>query len=79
MFLKLTTMIINTHHIRKIIIQPNKYYIHMMNPGTLIVGRGSFLSDTEEIESDTEEIEVSREAHRVDYYRMVNFIEKIKD
>ena len=72
MFLKLTTMIINTHHIRKIIIQPNKYYIHMMNPGTLIVGRGSFLSDTEEIE-------VCREEHRVDYYRMTNFIEKIKD
>ena len=65
-------MIINTQHIRKIIIKPTKYYIHMMNPGTLIVGRGSFLSDTEDIE-------VCKEAHRVDYYRMSNFIEKIKD
>jgi hypothetical protein len=72
MFLKLTKIIINTRQIRKIIIQPNKYYIHMMNPGTLIVGQSSFLSELEEIE-------VCREEHRVDYYRLSCFIEKIKD
>ena len=65
-------MIINTHQIRKIIIKPNKYYIHMMNPGTLIVGQSSFLSELEEFE-------VCREEHRVDYYRLATFIENIKE
>lgn len=75
MFLKLTTMIINTHQIRKIIIQPNKYYIHMIKDDI----DGTFMFASGRITSDLEKIEVCKEKHHVDYYRMANFIEKIKD
>lgn len=75
MFLKLTKTIINTHMIRKIVIEPNKYYIHLIKhdiSGTIIIGSGTIFSQSEEIK-------VCKENDRVDYYRLENFIEKIRD
>ena len=75
-FLKLTTILFNTNDIHKIIISPNKYYIHIANKQIRgfnatfgIVGSGY-------ISSHTDIIEVCKDKHITDYKIVSNWISK---
>ena len=66
-FIKLTNFLLNTNDIHKIVIQPNKYYIHVVNKKIDgfswhigMVGIGT-------ISSYTSEIEVCATNHSIDY------------
>ena len=75
MFLKLTNMIINTRHIHKILIQPNKFFIytpkHCVNC-IFIMGSGG-------IKTDEEFYEICSEKSREDFFKVSSFIEQLKD
>lgn len=75
-FIKLTNMIFNTNDIHKIIIEPNKYYIYIINKEVSgfnwnfgIVGSGY-------INSSTSYIEVCKIKHNDDYKIVSNWISK---
>ena len=75
-FLKLTNFLLNTNDIHKIVIQPNKYYIHIVskkidgfNWGIGGFGIGS-------IYSYTSEIEVCETKHSTDYKIVTDWIDK---
>jgi len=75
-FLKLTNIIFNTNDIHKIVIIPNKFYIHIVNKqirgfNTIfgVVGSG-FIS------SHTDIIEVCKDKHITDYKIVSNWISK---
>jgi hypothetical protein len=73
-FLKLTSAILNTNYIHKILILPNKYYIYCTNyniNGLNIAGTG-FIKTTNEFE-----IEVCETNHNLDYKIVSDFINKI--
>ena len=75
-FLKLTNFLINTNDIHKIVIQPNKYCIHIVskkldgfNWGISGFGLGN-------ISSYTCEIEVCEKNHSTDYKIVTDWIDK---
>lgn len=59
-FLKLTTMLLNTNDIHKIMITPNKYVIH------IVVSQHSYV----------EKLEVCETKHPIDYKMVSEWIEK---
>lgn len=72
-FLKLTSTILNTNYIHKILIIPNKYYIYCINHninGLTIFGNGV-------ISSNEIEIEVCATNHNLDYKIVSEFINKL--
>jgi hypothetical protein len=75
-FLKLTGMLLNTHYINTIMIQPNKYVIHTTNTKLfghigLCYGSGyGFVS------ADKEIIEVCETKHPTDYKIVSEWIQK---
>ena len=75
-FLKLTNFLINTNDIHKIVIQPNKYYIHIVSKkidgfNWSIGGFG-----LGNISSYTSEIEVCETTHSTDYKIVTDWIDK---
>ena len=73
-FIRLTTTVINSNYINRILILPNKYYIYMNNhkiDGSIILGSGG-VSSTEEY------IEVCVKANKEDYKIISNWIDNIK-
>ena len=77
-FIKLTNFLINTNDIHRIVIQPNKYIIHIagkkidgFNWGVGGFGLGSF-------SSYVNEIEVCGTNHSTDYKIVSDWIEKIQ-
>jgi len=75
-FIKLTNFLINTNDIHKIVIQPNKYYIHIVSKKIdgFNWGVGSF--GLGNISSYTSEIEVSETQHPNDYKIVSDWISK---
>ena len=72
-FIKLSSVIINTTHIKKITLQPNKYYIQFINnkvDGWFIFGGGT-------VDSYTDEIEVCKTKSPEDYETISDFITKL--
>jgi hypothetical protein len=72
-FMKLTNILINTNDIYKIIIQPNKYLIHICSKeifGFNFIGIGY-------ISSNSSEIEVCEIKHSIDYKIVSDWISKI--
>ena len=75
-FIRLTNFLLNTNDIHKIVIHPNKYYIHVagreMWGSTISIfgsGRGLFLSNTATIE-------VCETKHATDYKIVSDWIDK---
>jgi len=68
-FLKLTSMLINTKHIHKILIQPNKYYIYLSSNSSNNGFSGFTLWGTGMISSNNNETycEVCETKHSIDY------------
>ena len=75
-FLKLTNMILNTKHINTILIEPNKYHIHMMS-NKLFGYIGLFYgSGYGYVSSGNEQIEVCQTKHPNNYKIVSEWIEK---
>lgn len=64
-FIKLTNFLLNTNDIHKIVIQPNKYYIHIV--GKKIDGFNWGIGWFGNISSYTSVIEVCETKHLIDY------------
>ena len=75
-FIKLTNVLLNTNDIHKIVIQPNKYYIHIASKqiNGFYWGIGSF--GLGNISSHTSEFEVCKTKHPTDYKIVTNWINK---
>ena len=75
-FLKLTNFLLNTNDIHKIVIQPNKYYIHIVGKKIdgFTWGVGGF--GLGNISSYTSEIEVCETNHSIDYKIVTDWIDK---
>ena len=77
-FIKLTNMLLNTNHINKIYINPNKYVIYLMTNkldgiSWSITGSGmGYISSRED-----SEIEVCETKHSTDYKIVSDWIDKI--
>jgi hypothetical protein len=76
-FIKLTNFVFNTNDLHKIVIQPNKYYIHIVGKKIdgFIWSIGGFGFGN--ISSFTYEIEVCETKHPTDYKIVSNWISKI--
>lgn len=68
-FLKLSSCIINTKYIQKIIIKPDKYYIKLMSNG--ISGGMFYFTSTEN------EIKICANKNSLDYRILQDWIKKI--
>jgi hypothetical protein len=66
-FLKLTRILLNTNDIHKIGIEPNKYYIHIINKKIDGFSWGICGFTLGDISSCTSEIEVCQMKHPIDY------------
>jgi hypothetical protein len=75
-FLKLTNFVLNTNDIHQIIIQPNKYYIHIASKKMdgFNWGIGGFSLGN--ISSHTSEIEICETNHPSDYKIVTDWISK---
>ena len=75
-FIKLTNFVLNTNDIHKIVIKPNKYYIHIVakNIAGFNFTIGSF--GVGNISSYTDEIEVCETKHSIDYKIVSDWILK---
>jgi hypothetical protein len=75
-FIKLTNFLLNTNDIHKIVIQPNKYYIHIV--GKNIDGFNWTIAwfGLGNISSYTSEIEVCKTKHLIDYNIVSDWIHK---
>jgi hypothetical protein len=72
-FIKLSSVIINTNNIKKITLQPNKYYIHFTNnkvDGWFIFGGGT-------IDSIDDDIEICKTKSPQDYNSISDWISKL--
>jgi hypothetical protein len=70
-FIKLTSTLINPHHIKKILLQPNKIYIHFVNPkinGVMFMGSAT-------IDSSDDVIEICEKKSPEDYEKMLEWID----
>ena len=71
-FIKLSSVIINTNNIKKITLQPNKYYIHFTHDkvdGWFIFGGGT-------VDSYTDEIEICKTKSPQDYNSISDLLKK---
>ena len=77
-FIKLTNFLLNTNDIHKIVIHPNKYFIHMVSKKIdgFNWGIGGF--GLGNISSYTYEIEVCETEHSIDYKIVSDWIRKIE-
>jgi len=75
-FLRLTTFLLNTNDIHKIVIQPNKYMIHVISKKIDGFGFGFYLFGTGHLSSSTYEIEVCGKKHINDYKKMTEWIKR---
>lgn len=75
-FIKFTNFILNTNDIHKIVIKPNKYYIHIITKKMdgFSWGIGGF--GLGNISSYTDEIEVCETQYPTDYKILTDWIEK---
>jgi hypothetical protein len=75
-FIKLTNFLLNTNDIHKIVIKPNKYYIHIVSKKKdgFYWGIGGF--GLGNISSYTSEIEVCETNHSTDYKIVTDWIDK---
>jgi len=75
-FLKLTNFLLNTNDIHKIVIRPNKYYIHIVGKKIdgFNWGVGGFVLGS--ISSYTSEVEVCETKHSTDYKIVTDWIDK---
>lgn len=75
-FIKFTNFLLNTNDIHKIVIQPKKYYIHIVGKKIdgFNWGIGSFVLGN--ISSYTTEIEVCETNHSTDYKILTDWIDK---
>ena len=75
-FIKLTNFLLNTNDIHKIVIQPNKYYIHFVSKKIdgFNWSIGGFGIGT--ISSYSSEIEVCEKKHSTDYKIVTDWISK---
>ena len=73
-FIKLTSCVINTHHITKIISNNDKHYIYMRKN----IG-GIFSVVFGIINSDDDIIEVCKNKHNEEYKTISNFIDNINN
>ena len=74
-FIKLTNFLLNANDIHKIVIQPNKYYIHIVGKKIdgFTWGVGGF--GLGNISSYTSEIEVCKTNHSIDYKIVTDWID----
>lgn len=74
-FIKLSSMLINTKHIHKILIQPNKYYIYLSSnngfSGFTLWGTGMISSNNSETYC-----EVCKTKHAIDYQTVSDWINR---
>lgn len=75
-FIKLTNVLLNTNHIQKIVIQPNKYYIHIANFKIDGFNWGIGGCGFGTISSYSSEIEVCEKKHLTDYKLVTQWISK---
>ena len=75
-FLKLTSFLLNTNDIHKIVIQPNKYYIHIVSKKIDGFNWGIGPFGVGNISSYTYEIEVCETKHSTDYKIVFDWISK---
>ena len=75
-FLRLTTFLVNTNDIHKIIIHPNKYMIHVVSKKIDGFGFGFCGFGTGHLSSSTYEIEVCGKKHINDYKKMTEWIKQ---
>ena len=75
-FIKLTNFLLNTNDIHKIVIQPNKYYIHIVGKKIDGFKWGIGLFGLGNISSYTSEIEVCEKKHLIDYKIVSDWISK---
>jgi len=75
-FLRLTNMLLNTNDIHKIVINPNRYYIHIV--GKKIDGYGFNIGvfGMGLISSPTDYIEICETHHPIDYKIVSDWISK---
>jgi hypothetical protein len=75
-FIKLTKFLLNVNDIHKIVIEPNKYYIHIASKKIdgFIWGISGFGVGT--ISSYSSEIEVCEKKHSIDYKIVTDWISK---
>jgi hypothetical protein len=75
-FIKLTNFILNSNEIHKIVIQPNKYYIHIMSKRIDGFNFSIFGFGIGKISSYSSEIEVCEKKHLIDYKIVSEWISK---
>ena len=75
-FIKLTNFLLNTNDIHKIVIQPNKYYIHIVSKKIDGFNWGIHGFGVGNISSYTSEIEVCEIKHSTDYKIVSDWISK---
>ena len=75
-FLKLTTFLMNTNDIHKIVIEPNKYYIHIASKKMTGFSWSASSFGIGSISSYTHEIEVCRTKHSTDYIKLSDWIKE---
>ena len=77
-FIKFTKFVLNTNDIHKIVIQPNKYYIHIVSKKIDGLYCGIYGFGVGNISSYTSEIEVCETKHSTDYKIVSDWISKIE-
>ena len=77
-FIKLTNFLLNTNDIHKIVIQPNKYYIHGVGKKIDGFSWGIGWFGLGNISSYTFEIEVCETKHSIDYKKVSDWISKLE-
>lgn len=75
-FIKLTNFLLNTNDIHKIVILPNKYYIHIVSKNIDGFNWGFGVFGFGNISSYTSEIEVCETKHSIDYKIVSDWISK---
>jgi hypothetical protein len=76
--MKLSKLILNTNDIQKIVIQPNKYYIHIAHRKIDGFGWSSGGFGIGTISSHTSEIELCKTKDSIDYKIVFDWISKIE-
>ena len=75
-FIRLTNFVLNTNDIHKIVIQPNKYYIHIVSKKIDGFNWGIGAFGLGNISSYTSEVEVCETKHSIDYKIVSDWISK---
>jgi hypothetical protein len=75
-FIKFSNFLLNTNDIHRIIIQPNKYCIHIVSKKMSGFNWGINGFGLGYISSDTSEIEVCKTNHSIDYKILSDWIRK---